>query len=100
MLIRCGECNSNVSDQAAHCPKCGYPIKGAYRAQANDFREVQTIEQTGKVYKGLIVFFWVVILVVSPILFLSGLPGWGLASFIVGGMGEMFTKIGVWWDHG
>src|SRR5207249_7133248 len=25
-LISCPECNSQVSDRAASCPKCGYPL--------------------------------------------------------------------------
>ncbi len=28
-LIQCPECGSEVSDQAAACVKCGYPIKAA-----------------------------------------------------------------------
>jgi len=27
MLIECKECKSEVSDKAASCPKCGFPIK-------------------------------------------------------------------------
>ncbi len=26
-LIKCPECGSEVSEQAASCPKCGYPIR-------------------------------------------------------------------------
>ena len=28
-LIKCSECNHDVSDQAARCPMCGYPIESA-----------------------------------------------------------------------
>lgn len=28
-FIRCPECDSSISDKAATCPKCGYPIKPA-----------------------------------------------------------------------
>src|SRR5437868_11769763 len=27
MLIKCPECDSEVSDNAAACPKCGFPLK-------------------------------------------------------------------------
>ena len=27
MLIKCPECNLNVSDKAISCPHCGYPLK-------------------------------------------------------------------------
>lgn len=26
-LIKCPECGNEVSDKAASCPKCGYPIQ-------------------------------------------------------------------------
>ncbi len=29
-LIRCPECQREVSDQAMACPHCGYPIRGAF----------------------------------------------------------------------
>ncbi|CAG4924880.1 hypothetical protein R69919_05250 [Paraburkholderia gardini] len=92
MLIRCGECAARVSDHASNCPKCGYPLGGRQRTQ--------TIEKTGKPYKAVTVVCWVVILVLTPILFISGHPGLGVAAFILGGVTEMFVKIGAWWDHG
>lgn len=33
-LINCPECNQEISDQAAKCPKCGYPIKAEQRKEA------------------------------------------------------------------
>lgn len=27
-LIRCRQCNAQVSDQAEKCPCCGYPLNG------------------------------------------------------------------------
>ncbi len=32
MLIRCPECSRSISDQAAACPGCGYPICAASAA--------------------------------------------------------------------
>lgn len=32
-LIKCPECNKEISDQAAFCPFCGYPIKGQDKAK-------------------------------------------------------------------
>jgi len=29
-LVNCPECDGQVSDQAAMCPHCGYPIRGGY----------------------------------------------------------------------
>ena len=28
MLIKCPECELQVSDKAINCPHCGYPLKG------------------------------------------------------------------------
>ena len=33
-LINCPECSQEISDQAAKCPKCGYPIKAEQRKEA------------------------------------------------------------------
>ncbi|WP_144139156.1 zinc-ribbon domain-containing protein [Paraburkholderia sp. BCC1884] len=101
MLIKCGECGSSVSDQAASCPKCGFPlrrVRAATIVQASP--EVQTIEQTGKSYKALKVAFWVIILFVCPILFFNGFIGSGILVLILAVIGEIFINIGIWWDHG
>lgn len=31
-LIKCPECSTEISDQAASCPKCGYPMRAAATA--------------------------------------------------------------------
>jgi len=31
-LIHCPECNREISDRAAMCPNCGYPLAGTYAA--------------------------------------------------------------------
>ncbi len=38
-LIRCPECNREISDRAGSCPECAYPLAAT------------TIEQTGKRWK-------------------------------------------------
>lgn len=48
-LITCPDCQKQVSDQAPACPNCGRPIAAA---QPHD-KKVQTIEATGKKYKGM-----------------------------------------------
>lgn len=35
MLIKCEECNANISDKAATCPQCGYPIKPTTKPSSN-----------------------------------------------------------------
>lgn len=104
MLIKCGECGASVSDQAEICPICGYPLKKSRTATevrvAQKAPEVQTIEKTGKIYKGLRVFFWILILVVCPLLWLTGNGFVGVAVLIISVIGETAVRIGTWWDHG
>jgi hypothetical protein len=39
-LINCPECNGQVSDQAAMCPHCGYPIRGGYGYEYRSERQL------------------------------------------------------------
>jgi hypothetical protein len=72
-LVTCPECGAGVSEHAAHCPHCGYPIaatpsldplqqlaqtqalgyqpRGAVAAPPVHRGRVQTVEQTGKFWK-------------------------------------------------
>lgn len=36
MIIKCPECNSEISDKAKNCPKCGFPIE---RKDSEEFDE-------------------------------------------------------------
>ena len=46
-LIQCGECDNQVSDKAACCPKCGAPISTAHEIQAIG-TPTSTIQETSK----------------------------------------------------
>ena len=35
-LIQCPECEQSISDKAAKCPKCGYPIKEYLDSKAEE----------------------------------------------------------------
>ncbi|HQB11404.1 MAG TPA: zinc-ribbon domain-containing protein [Candidatus Omnitrophota bacterium] len=88
-LIKCPECQLEVSDKAAACPKCGYPI-------AVD-KKVQTIEQTGKKYKGMtLIGFFVAVLGLFSLNFSIDL---GLSLILVGVVMMFAGKIGGWWHH-
>src|SRR2546425_8362560 len=58
-LIKCPECERDVSDKATVCPHCGYPVTPT----AQGARPVQVIEQTGKVWKAIRALGWLLILV-------------------------------------
>ncbi len=39
-LIKCPECDGEVSDQATTCPHCGYPIRGGYGYEYRSERQL------------------------------------------------------------
>lgn len=101
-LIKCPECNRDVSDNATACPHCAYPLARTQHGQ----RPVQVIEKTGRRWKGVRVLGWLLILVAAFVLFAewaahdsTGVAvGWwigvaGVACLWVG-------RAGGWWYHG
>jgi len=98
-LIKCPECGKQISDAAAACPNCAYPIN-QQRQQAP-----QVIEQTGKKWKGL--------QLISGIIFIIGLfmffsaagssnpaDGTGGAVMVfVGLVGYITARFAAWWNH-
>ena len=101
-LIKCPECNRDVSDKAATCPHCGYPLGWT----APGLRRVQVIERTGKRWKAIRALGWLLILVGAVVLMRQlgandarGVTlGWricgaGVACLVAG-------RAGTWWYHG
>lgn len=101
-LIRCPECNSDVSDKAAACPHCGYPICRTTRAPGG----AQVIDRTGRGWKAVRLLGW--LLIIGGVLILSaerapddagrGPIGWWLAG--AGVACVITSKAGAWWYHG
>jgi len=98
-MIECPECQKRVSDKAATCPDCGCPVAPAV---------VQTIEQTGKRYKGAQVI-GICLSVLGAFIGCVTLSGSepspdgivpGLIVFVIGIAICIFAKIGAWWHHG
>ncbi|MBT6752309.1 MAG: zinc ribbon domain-containing protein, partial [Candidatus Thioglobus sp.] len=51
-LIKCSECNNEVSSKASSCPKCGAPIAIDNASSSEVTGEAQvTIQETSKVFK-------------------------------------------------
>lgn len=56
MLIKCPECNNEVSDKAVFCPKCGYPINSTVVTKKSHIEantKPQTYPRTRKKHKKL-----------------------------------------------
>ncbi len=45
-LIKCPECGSEVSDRAASCPRCGYPIKPVSNPALIRFEQTYAVRYT------------------------------------------------------
>ena len=97
-LTKCPECSGDLSDKAASCPHCGYPMRAPGRAQI--------IEKTRRGWKAIRVLGW--LLVVGGVLMLRASPvthaadarrfGWLIAG---AGIACLVTsKMGAWWYHG
>jgi len=112
-LIRCPDCERQVSTLAESCPNCGRPMRAAPLSLGRDLPRVRTIQKTDKGLKAqvlLAVMFLlggtIGIIVASQGEFAadSEAPGWLLLFSIFGvclGMGWLIiAKILIWWHHG
>ena len=100
-LIKCPECERDVSSKATACPHCGYPIERT----AQGPRPVQIIEQTGRRWKAVLALGWLLILL-GVLLLARQLAaddprgpalGWWVG---VAGVACLATsRAGAWWYH-
>lgn len=99
-LIKCPECEKEVSDKAKECPKCAYPIK-----QKKDKKEVQTIQQTKKEYKKQMLLAVPVIIIGGVILLTSSVSDastgkiLGVIITLSGIIWCFVIKTQIWWHH-
>jgi len=101
-LIKCPECERDVSSKATACPHCGYPIE----RMAQGPRPVQVIEQTGRRWKAIRALGRLVILVGLVVLVreFGADDGRGVAlGWWICGAGVAclwMGRAGAWWYHG
>ena len=96
MLIKCTECQREISDQAPACPGCGAPIKKAVG-------DVQTVELTGKTWKMRQIVGAVLLGIGIVLLFGSGSDGGRVIGIFMAFGGicvYIFSRVGAWWQHG
>lgn len=93
-LIACTECNSQVSDKAAACPKCGAPTAGK--------KDVVTTQQTSKVFKIFQIIGVLLILygVVSCVGTQAGDRSGAIGAVLIGFIIFIGARIGAWWRNG
>lgn len=110
-LIECPDCQSQISDLAPACPKCGRPMKVHHVERpattpatpvAQAAPHVQTIEATGKQWKAIQLIGGLIAMAgFGSCAFTSG-EGMFYSYFLgVGGLAIMvYASLGAWWQHG
>lgn len=97
-LINCPDCGNKVSDLAPACPKCARPIHAPAHTAGYAPPKTQTVEQTGKLWKGLRLLgpiMAIVSVIASPLL-----GSFGTVTLLLLGLGAwIMGKIGSWWYH-
>ena len=87
MLIKCPECGKdNISDQAPHCPSCGYAIQAV------------TIEKTSKKWKQLQLIA-ALIIIISFVMIIAG-NYYGAIGLLIGLIMVFYVRAKAWWHHG
>lgn len=98
-LITCPDCQKQISDQAPACPHCGRPAQPAVPPE-----KVQTIEATGKKYKGmqLIGSLLICLGVISCVYQMNNPASSSIMTIIFMASGFLIMivgRFGAWWDH-
>lgn len=102
MLIRCPDCNTEVSDQAFACVKCGRPMAASANAGRSTEAAVTT-QQTAKKYKGQMIVAVLVILVGVVMMVGAGDGGgrpFGALLFLIGLVLWLGARFRAWWANG
>lgn len=99
-LIKCPECDKEISNKAEKCPNCACPISASIEESY-----IQTIEETGKSLK-LQKVLSIIMMIIGGVMIGNGmenkvfgieLTGWALLQ--IGLVWFIITKIRIWWNH-
>lgn len=99
-LINCPDCNTEVSDRAPACLKCGAPIASAKEVSAVGTK-LTTTQSTSKQLKlesliaSAVLIAGVLITIAS-----SGPSPFGALVIFIGLIWFIVTRIRIWWHHG
>lgn len=96
-LVKCGECQKEISDKAESCPHCGNPIN---TINANSQKvEVVEVERTSKKWKKK--SLWgVAFIIIGAMMLGSDLKAFGILLIILGFGKLIISSIGSWWTNG
>jgi len=103
-LIKCRECNHEVSDKAEACPNCGAPVAAARETVAAG-TQIRTIQETSKKFKlqtlisvSIIIIgvVWLMAVKDDPQSEPSVMPG---LLIVVGSVWYIVNRFRIWWHH-
>lgn len=95
-LIKCPDCQTDVSSFAVSCVKCARPILPANIKIGQ--HKTQTIEKTSKKYKAQLI--WSSLLtIIGFCMIYYGATKWGAGCAAIGVLWFFFTRLGAWWEH-
>ncbi|MFA7216724.1 MAG: zinc-ribbon domain-containing protein [Candidatus Paceibacterota bacterium] len=95
-LIKCSECEREISDKAESCPHCGNPMSSRIESQV--ITKKVEIERTNKKWKRQ--YLWGVGLTVLGLFVLGKSVGFGLSLLVIGFFTVISSRIGAWWTNG
>jgi xanthine/uracil/vitamin C permease (AzgA family) len=103
-LLKCPDCDNDISSLATNCPNCGYPIAGGGTTQAHGGKVV-TVELTGKKLK-LYKLIGILVSFVGILIMMIGVIKDNVGALIIGiiivtGAAIWLTvnKFLIWWHH-
>ncbi|MCK4705825.1 MAG: zinc-ribbon domain-containing protein [Gammaproteobacteria bacterium] len=106
-LIRCSECNSDVSDKASTCPKCGAPISNDNESVGSGVH-LKTVQETSKKFKlqTLLSVSFIIVGGVWSFVSVSAVTE-GIAEpspagayiLLIGIIWYLINRFRIWWHH-
>ena len=103
-LVKCPECQREISDRASTCPHCGCP--SVPTTNISPSVPPTTIQATGKRWKG-VMLIGVLLSIGGCLVTIGASPGdsegpfmGGVLVFLLGLALFVGARVGAWWHHG
>jgi len=93
-LIKCSECQKEISDKAETCPFCGNPMKSTVPEMVGKVE----IEKTNKKWKKLGCLGFI-LFTISILAFMESIS-LGIIFSIISLVVIIWARIGAWWNNG
>ena len=99
-LIKCTECQKDISDKASACPNCGNPM---LKSSEDNVVTVQLTQKKWKKQK----LIAIIILIIGWFMLMKGMfgggggyLGLGIFLMLIGFISGITARLGAWWSNG